>query len=277
MSLIFNNTEVEEVIYNNTTLAKIICNGVTVYQKLTPLSQCIMLWSDEPFIFGYYNSLGRRWVAPYVDGMLYYSIDRSEWLPYYSASYLTAGYDIENNRYVLYLRGRFNHYIVTQIDEPSNYMYVFYKADLSGQASNIHMVGNIENLLDYQVVMNGQHPEMYSYAFSYAFQYQNLVELPELPATALTTDCYKGMFYKCETLTKAVRLPATTLAYGCYSYMFFGCRNLIMTHTTQGTHNYGWTVPAGSISLNALEGMLANGGTGGSTPAIEGTTYYWDV
>lgn len=75
----------------------------------------------------------------------------------------------------------------------------------------------------------------------------------ELPATTLTTSCYRNMFYKCPNLKKAMsvlpatelapncytgmfqradklenapKLPATELTYSCYSHMFNGCKAL---------------------------------------------------
>ncbi len=47
-----------------------------------------------------------------------------------------------------------------------------------------------------------------------------------LPATALTTTCYTGMFSGCINLTKAPVLPAQTLTFMCYQNMFGGCTNL---------------------------------------------------
>ena len=53
---------------------------------------------------------------------------------------------------------------------------------------------------------------------------ENLV----LPATSLTSDCYKEMFRGCTSLIKAPKvLPATTLAWHCYSEMFQNCSNLM--------------------------------------------------
>ena len=47
-----------------------------------------------------------------------------------------------------------------------------------------------------------------------------------LPATTLTYNCYRWMFYGCTGLTKAPELPAKTLTYCCYYGMFYGCTNL---------------------------------------------------
>ena len=54
----------------------------------------------------------------------------------------------------------------------------------------------------------------------------NLISAPELPATTLTEYCYNNMFYNCTSLTKAPELPATTLAQWCYESMFYGCTSL---------------------------------------------------
>ena len=47
-----------------------------------------------------------------------------------------------------------------------------------------------------------------------------------LPATTLTSECYKEMFHNCANLTASPVLPATTLASSCYGYMFAGCSSL---------------------------------------------------
>lgn len=49
---------------------------------------------------------------------------------------------------------------------------------------------------------------------------------PELPATNLADSCYAIMFQRCSSLVRTPELPATTLASSCYSYMFNQCYNL---------------------------------------------------
>jgi hypothetical protein len=53
-----------------------------------------------------------------------------------------------------------------------------------------------------------------------------LITPPKLPATTLTEDCYKGLFWGCSSLSYAPALPATTLAPGCYSNMFGSCSSI---------------------------------------------------
>lgn len=45
----------------------------------------------------------------------------------------------------------------------------------------------------------------------------------KLPATALTTSCYEGMFAICTGMTTTPALPATHLALSCYAFMFASC------------------------------------------------------
>lgn len=44
----------------------------------------------------------------------------------------------------------------------------------------------------------------------------SLTSAPELPATTMKAECYRGMFENCASLTSAPELPATTLATQCY-------------------------------------------------------------
>ena len=47
-----------------------------------------------------------------------------------------------------------------------------------------------------------------------------------LPATKLTSNCYRGMFQSCTSLTVAPELPANRLNQRCYYQMFYGCTSL---------------------------------------------------
>ncbi len=48
----------------------------------------------------------------------------------------------------------------------------------------------------------------------------------ELPASTLTTSCYRNMFYKCPNLTRAPKLPAKILTEACYASMFAYCTSI---------------------------------------------------
>ena len=161
--------------------------------------------SDEPFSVNVTSN------ASY-DGSLEYSTDTTSWTE------VTKGTDISSVDNKVYLRGSNN----TRCYIPTSGS-VF---KLTG--SNIKCEGNIETLLDYNKVLNGEHPTTNSYTYSRMFYgCTNLVQAPDLPATTLADNCYKSMFYNCTSLTTAPALPATTLAEGCYGHMFYGCTNLV--------------------------------------------------
>jgi len=54
----------------------------------------------------------------------------------------------------------------------------------------------------------------------------SLTSAPELPATTLTTGCYASMFHNCSSLAASPDLPSTTLADDCYTSMFAECTSL---------------------------------------------------
>ncbi len=146
------------------------------------------------------------------DGKLYYSTDAVSWTEWTG----TEVYSSPSGK--LYLCGVGN----TKISGSSSTTYRF---KLTG--NSISCSGNIETLLDYKTVENGNHPSMDKYAFAYLFANNTtLIAAPALPATTLAGFCYALMFSDCTSLTTAPELPATTLANACYNAMFSGCTSL---------------------------------------------------
>ena len=73
-----------------------------------------------------------------------------------------------------------------------------------------------------------------------------LSSAPELPATELSSNCYRGMFGGCTSLVTAPVLPATKLVSRCYQSMFADCINLNFinvefTKWSPATATLGWT------------------------------------
>lgn len=153
------------------------------------------------------------------DGSLEYSTDLENWNTWDGVTTLNSSDDAEH---VLYMRGTGNSRISdTYIKDYRPKRWV-----LTG--SHISCMGNIENLLDYEKVSAGEHPEMANNCYDEMFyDCTSLIEAPELPAITLTESCYANMFYNCTSLTIAPELPATTLAKSCYAHMFSGCASLI--------------------------------------------------
>jgi hypothetical protein len=82
-----------------------------------------------------------------------------------------------------------------------------------------------------------------------------------LPATTLSSNCYRYMFQNCTGLTEAPALHATTMAEACYFAMFIGCSSL----TTAPE------LPSTKLAPGCYTGMFANSGltTAPVLPATE--------
>ena len=82
-----------------------------------------------------------------------------------------------------------------------------------------------------------------------------------LPASALTSFCYEGMFNKCTSLTQAPVLLATTLAASCYENMFYGCSSL----------ESFWRLPATTLANRCYASMFRECGKLTVSPELPAT------
>lgn len=175
------------------------------------------------------------------------------------------------NNHCIYLRGTGN-LKITGVNSPG--------AKWSIVGTNIACNGDIDLLLDYATVKNGNHPSMANYCYSFMFYgCTSLAAAPSLPATTLSNYCYDSMFQGCTSLTAVPSLPATTLANACYFSMFQGCTKIKLSTTASGTYTKSYRIPkngTGTTAFGALSSMFVNtGGTFKETPKIN-TTYYLD-
>ena len=186
--------------------------------------------NDEPFTLKM-SGQTKTW-----DGVLEYSTDNQNWNEW-------SGTEISSSTYgELYLRGINN----TKLSTPS----VVGSFVLTSN-KHIQCNGNIENLLDYKTVKEGNHPKMGNTCYNSLFlNCTSLTTAPELPATELSSSCYYRMFEGCKSLKNAPELPAVDLTNGCYQYMFRGCTSiktapkLLATSLTEVCYNamfYGCT------------------------------------
>ena len=164
---------------------------------------------------------------PKWNGTMEYSLDKSTWNTW-NGTELSA--DAGKS---IYLRGTKNTYITGNISG----QYI----TMTGE--DIRCEGNIETLLDYEKVQNGEHPTMAEFCYNYMFNgCDALTVAPDLPATTLADGCYDSMFDGCTNLIQAPALPATTLVFDCYSYIFKDCTSLTSTPelpaTTLADHCY---------------------------------------
>ena len=182
--------------------------------------------SDSPFVLQ--ADEGVSW-----NGTLEYSLDGNTWTTW-NGSQLSG-----TASQPIYLRGSGNTHIMSS-GAASSHKWTF---------TGKHITGNIETLLDYQTVANGQHPTMDTCCYWNMFNgCATLVTPPELPAVTMKALCYENMFKDCTALTVAPELPALTMANGCYSHMFDGCTSLTIPPE----------LPATTLKDECYSGMFAN-------------------
>lgn len=258
-------------------------SGLYVWKKYEFIP-CLSFIGNEDFTLKTYNTT-KNW-----DGTLEYSTDTSTWNAWDGTEISSAGSK-------LYLRGTGN----TKITGKSNdYRFVF----TGTSALKIDCEGDIENLLDYETVIDGGHPTMADYCYlsmfkdctalttapalpaitlavsCYGGMFQGCTALttaPSLPATTLANNCYHNIFYGCTSLTSVPALPATTLASYCYYSMFRGCEKIKFATTQTGEYQTPYRIPTsgtGTTATSALSYMFGStGGTFTDEPSIN-TTYY---
>ena len=175
------------------------------------------------------------------DGKLEYT-NGSGW-KMWDGSAIASG-EIENNHYI-YLRGTGNSKITGTTSSSVKWSII---------GTNIACNGDIDLLLEYSTVKNGNRPAMASY-------------------------CYSNMFQGCTSLTTVPSLPATTLKINCYNSMFYLCTKIKLSTTASGTYTKSYRIPkneTGTTAFGALVYMFGNtGGTFNGEPKIN-TTYYLD-
>lgn len=170
------------------------------------------------------------------DGIIEYSTDHEHWSVW-------DGSTLNSSNGKLYFRGVGN-----------STLYNLFSDSIEGDENLVvSLIGNIETLLDYQIIERGGHPRMQQDCYGNLF-YGMLVRLdafnmiipevgdsscncmfgdsalissPQLPSVHLVRQCYYSMFSNCSFLITAPELPATVLADKCYSRMFQGCTSIV--------------------------------------------------
>ena len=218
------------------------------------------------------NDATKHW-----DGTLEYFASNKTWTTWDGTTTLSS---VENDgEHVLYLRGTGNTVIT---GDNQNYRWVLTGSDIS-------CIGNIENLLDYETVVSGNHPTMANYCYANMFRdCTSLIQAPELPATTLASQCYSYMFQGCTSLIQAPALPATTLTYNCYANMFRDCTSLTqapaLPATTLASQCYSWMfqgctsltkapeLPATTLANYCYYDMFRDCTSLTQSPALQATT-----
>ena len=129
------------------------------------------------------------------DGILQYSTDTINWSVWDGSTSISSASD--GISYKLYLAGSGNTYVN------------FQQRNALFSGSDIDCSGNIESLLDFATVANGQHPVMGNNCFKNLFASSSLISCPALPATTISNNAYASMF-RDSHLEMLPELPATT-------------------------------------------------------------------
>ena len=210
-----------------------------------PADTAIKFSSEDAFTLATANG-AKSW-----NGTLEYSTDLENWTTWDGTTTLNSS---DGAEHVLYVRGTENSVISFDGDDYQNWI-------LTG--SKISCSGNIENLLDYEMVGAGEHPSMGELCYIYLFEdCTSLTSAPEMPATTLAYSCYDGMFHGCTSLTTAPELPATVLSANCYVDMFNGCTSLMTAPE----------LPATTLSESCYSGMFSGCTSLTIAPELPATT-----
>ena len=144
--------------------------------------------------------------------------------------------------------------------------------------------GDIRTLLDWRIYKTVDTKDA---RFCFLFQdCKVLTSAPDLPATTLAVNCYRGMFSGCKKLETAPALLATKLAEKCYLSMFSGCTNLktapalpakelakdcydFMFNECTNLSSVTMLAPSAQISKNRLSYWLKGAGTSATSRTLK--------
>ena len=183
----------------------------TVYKAkyITNITGCIEFSSISPFSLSH---------TKYWNGIIEYLNNGTTWTVW-DGSEISSVFNSTND-YTISLRGSNNNSVVSSEDASGQFIV--------RNVDSLSLMGNIECLLDYQTVLNNQHPTMEINCFQSLFRnFKQLTHIDPnlLPATTLTDNCYLQMFYG-SGIRELPNLPATTLQNYCYQGMFQNCSNI---------------------------------------------------
>lgn len=221
--------------------------------------------SETPFSVNIYDQI--VW-----DGTVEYSTDKETWTTWDGTSVNS------NARNEIYFRGSNN--TVFSGENANGFEF--------SEGADITITGNLENLLDYETVMAGNHPPMAEYCFAGCFFGQGgLLTTGELGGTTLAPYCYHGMYqgFAITKLQALPILPALNMAEGCYEEMFEvidgGYSSIKLSETQTGLYVNEFRIPSSGVgdatgASNWNEGMF-NGSSGTFTgnPQLNTTYYYY--
>ena len=153
--------------------------------------------------------------------------NEDNWIKWNGSSIYAAAYD---GLYYLSLRGTGATYVSTS-QKPTEVENLNPAAPLALYAgSGVDCVGDIESLLDYETVLDGEVPaQADSYIFTGLFKgFTKLTTAPSFITTSLENKdyAYAAMYYGCSSLIESPVLPAIKTGKSSYNAMFRNCTAL---------------------------------------------------
>lgn len=292
MSFYVNNKSPKTIYFNNQPVKSVYYNGVFVWGNTDEIDGVYALKFSSPESFSVEVS------SPGWNGTMYYSTDTKTWNTWDGSNVaaVTSG-----NEYKIYFRGVGNDRI-TGNSLPYNGQDSSRSRKWTLNGYDISCIGNIDTLLDYTLVENGEEPvkQIFCYAnmfngceglvvapklpakdlsyWCYYYMFSgcgSLVAAPALPAQQIGSSCYEGMFDYCYSLTQIPALPEdSTFGNYCCQYMFEGCSSLKFSETQTEECPNPYPIYGAYSSMGSFNYMFS--GTRGSfsgTPTLN-TTYY---
>ena len=277
---------------NKSSSATTTVNNVSFYklseQQPTPSVDNFIKFSSPNSFSVQTQNQSRQW-----NGTMQYSDNNGQnWLTFLGGT-VNSGYDSQTSTYVLLFRGVGNTHFKSDNTLVGSFKFV--------SGSDITVSGNLESLLDYEVVAGGNHPSIDDYCFAYLFSGNPIIDASNLVLSdSIAQYCYANMFRSCTSLIYSVKNLKAATQSACYRAMFYGCSNMITipsinrevslaanscremfngcskiklstTQDSEYTNEYIIPLISASTAINNM--FTSTGGSFTGTPASN-TTYY---
>lgn len=151
----------------------------------------------------------------YWKGTIEYSLDGYTWNTW-SCSAVTSTTDANK----IFFRGKGNTYVTGSDAQSFGNGFIVNGTDSS--TFEFTVTGDLQNLLDYEVLGAGGTPSAAADCFSYLFYKQNIVGCDPLAMESVPKDGYFYMFAQCSKLVTPPQILAKTVGDSAFCRMFWG-------------------------------------------------------
>lgn len=190
-----------------------------------------------PAPFAIRNWLNSNNKGPNWDGLIEYSFDTYNWFTWENSATKIVDAAFNGGEYCLFLRGTGNTFVgVAQhtINKDARYTTITSSSSVfnilvrsSKPECPVRCRGDIEVLLDYQSVINGQHPQFVAPGFAGLFDGENLlIEGPALTCPQVPLGGYEAMFRHTSFSAPPIINVPSIVDEEAFAGMFAGCESL---------------------------------------------------